>query len=1238
MHIGVRYRKTGWPGWRFVTCLFLGYLVSPHISWGQEPELPPAAKRAVDFDKEIKPLFVRSCYRCHGSERQKGGLGLHRQNLAMAGGDSGRVIEPGKSAESRLVKFIAGIDDDGIMPPEGSGKPLSPGEIGLIRAWIDQGATWSIDKDHAQSVTSKHWAFQRPKVPAIPQVKQADWPRNAIDSFILAKLEQEGLHPSTEASRTTLIRRVYLDLIGLPPTPAEVDAFVKDSRLDAYEVLVDRLLASPHYGERWGRRWLDRARYADTNGYEKDRERSIWPYRDWVIKALNADMPFDQFTVEQIAGDLLPKASESQRIATGFHRNTMINEEGGIDVEEFRFTSLVDRVATTGTVWLGLTVQCAQCHTHKYDPITQREYYQLFAFLNNADEPEMNIDSAKIRSERAQVEAQIESLVSERESQFPIPQEGKNSWIAFRPLNATSSSGAVLSILPDESIQVEGLTPESDTYTVVVETKRSDIEAIRLEALTAPSLPSTGPGRTPHGNFVLTDLRVSASPKGKEEPSVPLSLQSPQADFSQVGYGIQGALDDDPHSGWAIDDGSGKLNKDRTATFAIGEKIPFSGGTRLVFTLDQKYGSKHVLGKFRLSAQYHSPAAKPAPLTDQEKRQRAIEEKLADWLKRTPAFHWTPLRPSGLTSKKHATLEVQDDLSVLATGDKPNNDVYEVDIETNQQRISGVRLEVLPDPSLPDDGPGRAPLFSVGDFILTDFSASLIDDANGGQPRPVLIESATQDYSEGGHPAALAIDAQPDTGWTVRGGTGQRHAAVFAFKEPVTPGRSGKLRLTLRQEGIHQMTIGRFRISITSDTGPVRASGVPAEIEAILVRPADQRTAEETKRLRDQYLAVAPELAKHNEKIEALRKSMPRFNTSMIMQERPAKFARSTFIHKRGEFLKPTEKVEADVPGVLPPLPASATKNRLTFANWLMDESNPLVARVVMNQFWQAFFGRGLVATVEDFGTRGEAPSHPELLDWLATEFPRQGWSTKTMHRLIVLSATYRQDSHVSPELLARDPKNILLSRGARFRVEAEVVRDIALSAAGLLTPKIGGPSVFPPQPDGVTTLAYGQTPWTASKGPDRFRRGLYTYIKRTAPYAAYSTMDAPTPETTCVRRERSNTPLQALTVLNDLVFVEASRALARRVLAEASPNLDDRLRYAVRICLSREPQPDELALLRRFHDHQLARFEHKELDAAKVMGVNPKSAGDSQTLPELAAWTTVARSLLNLDETITKE
>ncbi|WP_435017465.1 PSD1 and planctomycete cytochrome C domain-containing protein [Tundrisphaera sp. TA3] len=1193
----------------------------------------------VDFEREIRPILVESCLKCHGARKQQGGLSLLRKSTALAGGDGGPALIPGKPEESRLFRYIAGLEDDDRMPPEADGDALPAEKVERIRLWISQGAEWPDDGVAAGPTRSDHWAFRKPTRPVPPEVLDRRWPANPIDAFVLARLEREGIKPSPEADRTSLIRRVTLDLIGMPPTIAEVDAFVADDRPDAYQRVVDRLLASPHYGERWARRWLDAARYADTNGYEKDRARSIWPYRDWVIRALNEDLPFDRFTVEQLAGDLLPEASADQKVATGFHRNTMINEEGGIDVEEFRFASLVDRVATTGTVWLGLTIQCAQCHTHKFDPITQREYYQFLAFFNNADEPDLELPDPAIAAKRAEIAAEIRAREDALASRFP-DRDTRVDWEILKPVSAHSRGGATLEIRPDASIVSGGESPGTDRYEVTFEADLDRVESLRLEALADPTSPSKGPGRAPNGNFVVSEFAASATPIDGGSDPTPIPFESATADHSQEGFAVAGAIDGDPETGWAVG-GKGKkakasIGKDHEATFRFARSMPMRGRSRITLRIDQNHGAKHTLGRFRIAAgRPHSPPTDDASVPIEQRRSAHLAVRFAEWERGLEVHRWTPVAPTSVVSAKNATMTVLADASVLATGDKPNNDTYRVELPIRDGGISAIRLEALPDPSLPDSGPGRAPLFSVGDFLLDEFEASLVP-ADGSPARPIAIGEATESFASANRSAALAIDGKSDTGWSIQGKTGQPHAAVFSFKEPLAaPG--GTLVVTLHQRYIHQMTLGRFRLSTTAAPGPVHASGLPAEAEEIAATRPDERTPEQVAALRRQFLLTTPELKEEQAAISKLRAGMPSFTTSMVMQERDPKHARATQVRRRGEFLRPAETVEPGTLAVLNPLPSDAARDRLTLARWLVSEDNPLVGRVVMNRAWQAFFGRGLVGTVDDFGVRGEKPTHPELLDWLATEFPRRGWSQKAMHRLIVTSRTYRQDSRATPEATARDPRNELLARGPRFRVEAEAIRDIALCASGLLNPKIGGPSVYPPQPDGVTSLAYGQPSWPTSSGPDRYRRGLYTYIKRTAPFAAFMTLDAPSSELACVRRERSNTPLQALTLLNDPVFVEAAQALARRVLAEGPSDAEGRARLAFRLVLSRPPSADELDALVSFQARQADRFRKEELDPAKVVGDAGKAA-DAASLADLAAWTATARALLNLDEAITKE
>jgi hypothetical protein len=974
-----------------------------------------AAEPKIDFTRDVRPLLSEKCFKCHGPDplTRKGRLRLDTREAALKPGRSGEpAVVPGDPDASEAVRRIFSADPSDQMPPPAAKNPLTDRQRETLKQWVLQGAEYQA-----------HWSFVPPKQAPLPAVKDASWPRNPIDHFVLARLEREGLKPSPEADRYTLARRAYLDLIGLPPTPDEADAFVNDPSPDAYEKLIDRLLASPHYGERWARRWLDLARYADTNGYEKDRVRSVWPYRDWVIDALNADLPFDQFTVEQIAGDMLPGATAAQRVATGFHRNTMTNEEGGIDVEEFRFQAVVDRVATTGTVWLGLTVACAQCHTHKYDPISHTEYYRLFALLNNADEPELSVPDEAVARRRAEAEAKVKALR-------------------------------------------DGLAARKD--------------------------------------------------------------------------------------------------------------------------LDGK------------RAAWEQEAAKKAG-------------------------RWVPLRTMKVASKKHATMTVLDDDSVLVSGDWPNNDTYVVELPVPLKGVTALRLEALPHESLPEGGPGRAPLFQDGDFLLSEFQASA-----GGQP--LRFAQASHSYAKQGTSAAQALDGKFDTGWSVHGRVGEAHRAVFVLEKPLD---GGPLTLTLEQQGIHQMTVGRFRVWATADAKPAAALDMPCEVEAALTTPEAERTGGQRALLRSHFLDTAPEFADVHKQVAALRKGMPRHPTSLVMHERLPQHARTTHRHQRGEFLKREEAVEPGVPEVLHPLPPGAPADRLALARWLVAERNPLVGRVTVNRHWQALFGRGLVKTAEDFGLRGEPPTHPELLDWLAVEFmaspERQrgegGWSVKRLHRLIVTSATYRQSSAVTPDLLRRDPDNRLLARGPRFRIEAEAVRDVTLRASGLLAAKRGGPSVFPPQPEGANERSYGGFDWKVSAGPDRYRRGLYTFLKRTSPYAAFGLFDGPSGEACVPRRDRSNTPLQALTMLNDTVVLEAARALASSA-GGATP--EERVGDMFRRCVTRPPQPEELKEIVAFYEAQRRHLAERPAEAAKLAG----GGGGA----ERAAWTAVARALLNLDETITKE
>ncbi|MFO0819590.1 MAG: PSD1 and planctomycete cytochrome C domain-containing protein [Pirellulales bacterium] len=847
-----------------------------------EPSASNPAGSAPDYLREVKPLLAKHCGECHGTRKQEGGLRLDTAMLLRAGGDSGPAIAPGKSANSLLIQAVRGLPDVSRMPPEGK-TPLTAEQIDLLARWIDAGAA-APEGEKAETVSIQHWAFQRPLRPAIPAIQHASSARGPLDAFVLQRLEREGVEPSPEADRATLARRLAIDLLGLPPAADEVSELEADQGPDAIERRIDRWLAHPAFGERWGRYWLDQARYADSNGYTRDFGREIWPYRAWVIRAINQDLPFDQFTIEQLAGDLLPQATTEQVVATGFHRNTLINEEGGTDQEQFRVDAVADRVATTGQVWLGLTLGCARCHNHKYDPISQREFFQLFAILNNCDEPT--------------IEAPL-------------------------PLNV----------------------------------ERGDLE-----------------------------------------------------------------------------------------------------------------------------------------------RRAEIRRQIAE---------------------------------------------FEKAVEARRQELE---------------------------------------------------------------------------------------ASQAAWEKTVTVQQRAQL---------------------------------PGPIQVAYDMPLEKRDAANKKTLEDYYKQTShartafPEL----EEIAKLRAVEPKIPQTMVLKERAE--PRVTHIHKRGDFLSLGVRVEPAVPAALHPISSQAASvSRLEFARWLVDPANPLTPRVIANRQWQYLFGRGLVETEDDFGLQGSPPTHPELLDWLACEVVAPGgrslpdpsaektaegrrsqgsvgevssapWSLKQWARTVVSSATYRQSSQRRAELETRDPRNEWLARQNRLRVDAEIVRDLSLAASGLLTREIGGPSVMPPQPEGVYAFTQDPKPWKAETGANRYRRGLYTFFWRSLPYPMLTVFDAPNANVTCTRRIRSNTPLQALTLANDVAFVECARDLGWSLLVADCASEEERARLAFRTTLARSPSSIELARFLELIESQRMAFEK---DSALASELAPGDLPTDVTRAEAAAWIAAARVLLNLDEFITRE
>lgn len=985
------------------------------------------------FAGSVRPIFAARCYGCHGSDVQQNGLRLDSLASVLKGSQSGPIIVPGHSDQSRLMRRL--LAEEKPQMPYG-GPPLSSDQIGMIRKWIDAGAPGpDATTPIAEAKPLKHWAYVKPVQPPVPQVKDAAWCRNPIDYFVLAKLEKEGLKPSPEADKATLLRRVYLDLTGLPPSPKNVDTFLNDKSADAYDKVVDRLFASPRYGERWARPWLDLARYADSNGYEKDRRRTAWEYRDWVIRALNEDMSFRDFTIDQIAGDMLPHPTQDQLIATGFNRNSMLNQEGGIDVEEYYWYSLVDRVNTTASVWLGTTLGCAQCHNHKFDPFTQKDYYRFLAFYANGEHKLGGIPNG-------------DKWIDEPELELPTAEQKKRS----------------------------------------------------------------------------TELRTEIDRLQKV-----LDTQTPELDHAEKSW---------------------------------------------------------------------------------ESELGAAEKQ------------WQPIQPTSYQSAGGATLRLLADDSILASGKNPQADTYRIEAKIDAPKITAVRLEVLPDASLLHGGPGRD---AEGNFFLSDFDVEVAPANNPGAMQHVIWKQAAADESQDGYSAKRLVQKDPkDTGlhgWAIDASSDipLRRQAIFTSTQPCGFAGGEVLRIAMKHE-LRRSTrnIGHFRISITSASDPETVVQLPAKLRPVLAIPADQRTPEQREQVAAAYRQISPLLEPTRKQVADLQLEVKKLGivTAMTMAENPGYLRPSTYIRERGSFMSKGEVVYADVPAILNPLPKDAMPNRLGLAEWLVSDENPLTARVTVNHFWETMFGRGIVETSEDFGTQGDAPSNQELLDWLATNFMQNGWSMKKIQRLIVTSATYRQSSRVTPELLARDPYNKLLARGPRFRVEAEMVHDIALSVSGLLSDKMYGPSVFPYQPDGVWDIPYSDDKWVESEGEDRYRRAVYTFIRRSAPYPSLVTYDAPSREFCTVRRVRTNTPLQALTELNDPYFFEAAQAMAKRIMQEGGTLAADRVTYGFRLAVSRRPSQAELGRVLNFYRRQSATHDGNEE----------------------FAWTMVANVLLNMDETISKE
>jgi hypothetical protein len=1131
--------------------------------------------RPVDFNREIRPILSNSCFLCHGPDaKNRKGVGkplrLDIEEGAIADRGGYAAIVRGKPEESEIVTRITSMDSTEVMPPPAHGKRLTQSDVDLITRWIKEGAPYS-----------KHWAYVKPVRPALPEVHEKAWPRNPVDSFLLARLETEGLKHAPEADRNALIRRVALDLTGLPPSLDEVDRFVHDSHPDAYEQLVDRLLATSAYGEHWGRIWLDLARYADSAGYADDPPRTIWAYRDYVIRSLNANKPFDQFTIEQIAGDLLPNPTEEQLVATAFHRNTLTNNEGGTNDEEFRNVAVVDRVNTTMAVWNGTTIACAQCHDHKYDPLSQEDYFRLFAFLNNTQDADRTDESPTLplfsESQKQQQDSwrrEIAGLELKLPSPSPALLAGQSrweeslavepTWSTLKPSKLSARSGAKLRVLEDDSVLAES-KDKTEVTTLNLPLLGSKLTAIRLDAMPDDRLPGKGPGYG-GGNFVVSRVQAVIAPPGSSRPE---------------GRYVRIELP-----------GKGKY-------LSLAEVQVFRGAENLA----------------RKGAASQSSTAFDGPANlaiDGKTDGRYAEAKSTTHTEMSDDPWWElDLKAAGPVDR-------------VAIWNRTDNDLH--------TRLSDFRVILLDEKR-----------HVVWTSTVVPAPKPSVELAVNGM-RSIGFDAAYADYSQPSYEAASILDNKDfkRRGWAVGGQTGRPHALTLIPKTPVTFEHGSTLTITIDQlSTIENHTLGRFRLATSDDDRATLFAQTPDRIHAILKKPKAGRSDADRSMLSTYYLAdVAPELRETRGRLSSLKTqltSMKPETTVPILRETGQGERRPTRVHRRGNYNDLGNTVTEGVPAAIYPLPADAARNRLALARWLISPETPLTARVIANRYWEQIFGIGLVATSEDFGAQGDQPSHPELLDWLATELVRDGWDRKKFLRLLVTSAAYRQNSRVTPEAFHRDPDNRLLARGPRFRLSAETIRDQALAVSGLLSPKMYGPPVKPPQPSLGLNAAFGSsTDWQTSPGEDRYRRGVYTTWRRSSPYPSMATFDAPNREVCTLKRTRTNTPLQALVTLNDPVYIEAAQALARRMTA-AGKTPDDRVRYGFRLCLARDPSTAELGRLVHLYVTSHAAFA-KEPDKARKLATEPLGpAPKGADLAELAAWTVVSNVLLNLDEMLMK-
>lgn len=1018
----------------------------------QEP-----AQGQVDFATEVRAILADACFQCHGpdEESREAELRLDVQHGVMA------VVESGNPGESELLSRIRSGDPDLVMPPPDSGKSLTTEQISLLEEWIQQGAEFQ-----------GHWAFEVPRRPADPQDGGSVWQQSEVDYFIHRKLQTENLEPAPRAETTTLVRRLSLDLTGLPPEPdfarewaEKLNAVDAAAQKQLYEDLVEELMRSPHFGERWARLWLDAARYADSDGYEKDKPRTVWFYRDWVINAFNQDMPYDEFIVKQIAGDLLPNATQEDIVATGFLRNSMVNEEGGADPEQFRMEAMFDRVDAVGKAMLGLTIQCAQCHTHKYDPLQHEDYYRMFACLNNTHDRIATVYTVEEQERRDQILQDIERCKAEIQSEIPDWKARLQLWAAdlakvpepkwITPelqFSDTSLSGSKFLRQADGSYLCQSYAPTTFKPEMTGRFDGSQLTGLQLELLLHPNLPRNGPGRSVDGTWALSEIRVKAVVSGKPDEEIELKLSRAAADRSPAEAPLKPRYD----------------NKKKD--------VRLTGGVEFAIDGDEKTA-------------------------------------------------WTNEVDSPLSnSSNRAWFEFEDPLRI----------------------------------------------------------------------------------PEGEYATLTVSLAQRHGGWN--------------------------------SDDNQTFNIGCYRLSFTADEIPNVTPPSPA-VATVVSKPPEEWSEEEWDIAFDCWRETIEPVGPWNEKINAAWQAHPLGITQLCLSERSA--ARETWLLGRGDFLSKQRLVEPGVPDFLHAWPNSDEPARLQFARWLASEESPTTARSIVNRIWQAYFGFGLVETSDDLGTQSARPSHPELLDFLARELMDNGWSLKHVHRLIVSSATYQQSSKVTKAALERDPYNRLLARGARFRVPAETVRDISLAASGLLSKEVGGRSVFPPAPSFLFTppVSYGPKTWNEESGSERHRRALYTFRFRSVPYPMLENFDATACNVSCVKRSISNTPMQALTAMNEPLFLECAVALAKKAILESSsPDDDQRIRFIIWRCLTRDASRPEIDALSGYLDQQRKRFESGELDPKEILSAaGMLDLGFIDEL-ELANWSLLSRVVLNLDETITRQ